>query len=387
MAQKKRSKNNVKRLKISPGKTILLSAAVFALCVCMLIASIFISSPRGTKQTSAANERNTESTAPVKLPQQDREPAEKQPPQKASDAEPQPSAAQKTAKQKTASADAPEPPQKHEKPLPEKKQISAPAKKTAPDEIPAAPEKKAAAPDRKIPKSETPAVPLPPKQPAGSKGTVVLIFDDGGNNLGHLEPYLAIPFPVTIAVLPGLAASVQTAQKVRNAGKEVMLHQPMQAVDLSINPGPGAVTPEMNEIEIRQVILDNLSEIGPVSGMNNHEGSLITGELWAIGTVLDICMEQNLYFVDSRTSVASKAREAAAARGMKIWERSIFIDNSPQKEDMLAEIKKGLAAAEKNGFVIMIGHVRPHGLAQLVAEKYPEWERSGYAFKTISQLK
>lgn len=384
MAQKKRSKNNVKRLKISPGKTILLSAAVFALCVCMLIASIFISSPRGTKQTSAANEKNTESSAPVKLSQQGRKPAEKQVPQKAADAE-QPATAQKTAKQQTASAEDSESQQKHEKPLPEKKQIPSPAKKTAPAEIPAASGKKAASSEPKIP--EKTAAPLPPKQPAGSSGTVVLIFDDGGNNLGHLEPYLAIPFPVTIAVLPGLAASVQTAQKVRNAGKELMLHQPMQAVDLSINPGPGAVTPEMNEIEIRQVILDNLSEIGPVSGMNNHEGSLITGELWAIGTVLDICMEQNLYFVDSRTSVASKAREAAAARGMKIWERSIFIDNSPKKEDMLAEIKKGLAAAEKNGFVIMIGHVRPHGLAQLVTEKYPEWERGGYAFKTISQLK
>ena len=69
--------------------------------------------------------------------------------------------------------------------------------------------------------------------PAGvvmqSTGTLIFVFDDAGHNMTQLQPFLELPFPITVAVLPGLDYSAQAAQKARTSGKEVILHQPMQA--------------------------------------------------------------------------------------------------------------------------------------------------------------
>lgn len=227
---------------------------------------------------------------------------------------------------------------------------------------------------------------IKPAKP-GSKGTVIIIFDDAGHNLSHLQPYLEIPFPVTISVLPKLAHSGEAARRVRLAGKEVMLHQPMQAKNLNLSPGPGAIVPtdDMDEWKIKNIVLENLAEVGKVSGINNHEGSLITENAWASGLVLDVCRDKGIYFLDSRTTSESAVPIAAAERGMKIYERDIFIDNTNSHSDMLKEIEKGLKIAQRKGYVIMIGHIRPHGLAKLLTQNYKKWKNDGYEFSTISK--
>jgi len=156
---------------------------------------------------------------------------------------------------------------------------------------------------------------------------------------------------------------------------------------LNINPGPGAILPtdDMDEWAIKNIVLENLKEVGKVSGMNNHEGSLITENAWASGLILDICREKNIYFLDSRTTSESAVPIAAKERGMKIYERDIFIDNTNSHADMLKEIEKGLKICERKGYVIMIGHVRPHGLAKLLTDNYKKWEDAGFAFSTISK--
>ena len=80
--------------------------------------------------------------------------------------------------------------------------------------------------------------------------------------------FLRLPFPVTIAVLPGLEYSRSAAERARAAGKEVILHQPMQAVNLSYDPGPGAIRQGMNGDEIRAIVRKNLDEVGPVKRNN-----------------------------------------------------------------------------------------------------------------------
>ena len=67
------------------------------------------------------------------------------------------------------------------------------------------------------------------------------MFDDGGQNLAHLEKFMSIPFDFTVAVLPQLPHSKAAADRVRKSGNEVILHQPMQAINLNVNPGPGAI--------------------------------------------------------------------------------------------------------------------------------------------------
>lgn len=134
-----------------------------------------------------------------------------------------------------------------------------------------------------------------------SKGKLIFVFDDAGHNLEQLQYFLDLPFPCTIAVLPKLPNSRETARRIRAAGKELILHQPMQALNPNINPGDGAVKPGMDREEIKKIVASNVEEIGPIAGMNNHEGSLITSDEKAMEAVLELCREKNIYFLDSRT--------------------------------------------------------------------------------------
>lgn len=224
--------------------------------------------------------------------------------------------------------------------------------------------------------------------PASAGATLVFVLDDGGQNLADLQHYLDLPFPVAVAVLPQLSHSVESARRVRSSGRhELLLHQPMQAVNLSVNPGPGAITPAMTTTEIETLVKKNLAEIGPVAGMNNHEGSLITESKVKIGKVIEICQQQGIFFLDSRTSAATVAPQAALELGARIWERDIFLDNTQNRSDILLQIERGLAVANKKGYAIMIGHVwSGSNLAQILQELYPVLKSQGYSFSTVGGL-
>ncbi len=222
--------------------------------------------------------------------------------------------------------------------------------------------------------------------PAKKSGKLIFIFDDAGNSLKQINPFISLPFPITIAVLPGLADSKATADSIRKAGKEVFLHQPMQAVNRAINPGPGSIQPEMSTGEAARIVHANIAQIGPIAGMNNHEGSLITADRNLIGAVLDVCLDEKIIFLDSRTSSQTQAPLAAMERGMHIWERDIFLDNNPDPNKMRTMINKGLAIADKKGYAIMIGHVQTPALAKLLREMYADLQTQGYVFTTLSRM-
>ena len=235
-------------------------------------------------------------------------------------------------------------------------------------------------PPVKMPSSGIPEIPT-----AVNGAKLVLIFDDGGQNLSQLESFLALPFPVTVAVLPKLAHSKQAAERVRKSGKELMLHQPMQAINLSVNPGPGAITPDMTLYEIETLLRENIAEIGPVRGVNNHEGSLICEDEVKIGTVLQVCSNMGLYFVDSRTTSQTRVPQAAMSLGLSYYERNVFIDNTKNRADIISEIMKGVSIANKNGTAIMIGHVwSADVLPEILSELYPLLSGKGYVFTTVS---
>lgn len=225
-----------------------------------------------------------------------------------------------------------------------------------------------------------------PKAKNGAQ--LIFVFDDGGQNNAQLEKYLTLPFPITVAVLPQLQNSASAAQKVRASGNEVILHQPMQAINASVNPGPGAIKPEMSDEEIKSVLFQNINQLGQIAGMNNHEGSAITADAEKMAVILQMASEEGIYFLDSRTNVDTKVPYVAKEMGYGYYERNIFLDNEKTKDNVLKELKKGLDIANKNGNVIMIGHVwSADFLPALLNDMYPELKENGYTFSVVSKSK
>ena len=276
------------------------------------------------------------------------------------------------------------------RPAPQKNTV--PEKSVAPDKKNTMPEKNTvpAVPDKKkntqpVQSAQPAAKPEKPRKPAPHAGNLTFVFDDAGHNLDQLEHFLRLPFPCTIAVLPGLRYSSESARRIRKAGKQVILHQPMQSVDLHINPGPGAVTPGLSAEQIKNIVRKNLEEIWPVAGMNNHEGSLMTADEAAMSAVLDVVAEKHIFFLDSRTTARSVVAKIAKEKNMTVWERAIFIDNDKSRAAMETQIKKGLSIARQKGSAIMIGHVFTVELAQLLIEMYPTLIEEGFSLSAIAQ--
>jgi polysaccharide deacetylase 2 family uncharacterized protein YibQ len=211
----------------------------------------------------------------------------------------------------------------------------------------------------------------------------VFLIDDAGNNLRELEPFLRFPGPLTIAVLPGLPYSAEAARRIRAAGKEVFLHQPMEAIG-GQDPGPGALYLGMDQAAIREILGRNIAELGPIAGMNNHQGSRITMDQGMMEVVLAFCRENGIYFLDSRTTADTAAPVAAKRLGLTIGERDVFLDNIQEKASMIHYVREGLAKAEQKGGAVMIGHTWSPELAATLTELYPELIGQGYSLTTVS---
>ena len=221
---------------------------------------------------------------------------------------------------------------------------------------------------------------------AKKNAQLIFVFDDGGQNLAQLKEFLELPFPITVAVLPQITHSAEAADLVRKSGNEVILHQPMQSVNANINPGPGAITPDMTEAQIIAQLFVNIDQVSPIAGMNNHEGSGITANAEAMEIILKTAEQAGIYFLDSRTNVETQVPYVARELGYTWYERNIFLDNEKTRDNALTELKKGLALANKNGSVIMIGHIwSADFLPALLKEAYPELKEKGYTFTVVSK--
>lgn len=381
-SSRSKPKNSPQRKKKSSAKKpkVKLDAAKVAVC-CSVILSLCVALLALTARLSSGSAREKPAVVTIKNPDeklQEKQASQKKPIEKSSDtgeekkASPKPETVSRTKTVNENKVKKNQPEVKHE-----------PEVKTEP-KIKVEEPRAVLNPEPKVtPKYNIPA--------ASNGATLVIIIDDAGGSLENCRKYTSLPFPVAIAVLPKLAHSKECADLITASGKELMLHQPMQAINLNLNPGPGAILADMNTFDIARTVKANLDELGPgVKGLNNHEGSLITSNAIKIGTVLDVCNERGIYFLDSRTTKDTQAPQAALERDMTIFEKQgPYLDNVIDRDEMLNQLYSSLKVANKTGKAIIIGHVDKSVaiLPKLLTDIYPELKSQGYRFAVPSMLK
>jgi uncharacterized protein len=234
-------------------------------------------------------------------------------------------------------------------------------------------------------------VPVPVPQPEKpvpelvKRGELVIVIDDVGHNLHDLEPMLRFPGAITFAVLPGLEFSREALNLILAAGKDAILHQPMEAVGGN-NPGPGAIYVEMDEKTIRRQLAKNLDELKGVTGVNNHMGSKATSDSRVMRAVMEELKARKVYFLDSRTTAETVGKALSQEIELPYLERSVFLDNTKEREAIIDAFQDGMRLAEKRGRAVMIGHVFTHELAEVLLELYPEAIEQGFVFLSARDL-
>lgn len=238
-------------------------------------------------------------------------------------------------------------------------------------------------PEESLPPSVSPVVsPSATLPPAVKKVYIYLILDDAGYSLEEVRPFVELPFPLTVSVLPHLPYSREVSELVYSSGKRVFLHLPMES-DNGNDPGPGAILSDMDAMEIAKRTEEAIRSIPHIVGVNNHMGSRITRDPFLMQQVLSILLQHNLYFVDSRTTADSVAYDIARNMGIAVLKRDVFLDNKDDRGYILQALERAASIAEERGMAVAIGHVWSDNLASVLSEVYEPFKKRGVFFADI----
>ena len=221
---------------------------------------------------------------------------------------------------------------------------------------------------------------------AGTPAYVALIIDDLGNQEASGERVIALPGPVTCSILPHTPYSRMLADRCNRAGKEVMLHLPMQPDSSDRRPGPGRLEQGLGRVQVAERVREGLASVPFAIGVNNHMGSHLTRQLVYMHWVMESLRDAgDYYFVDSFTSPRSVALRVARANGLQSAGRDVFLDHTPTEAHVREQLGELKAIARRNGLALGIGH--PHASTLRVLEQaLPLLAAEGIILVTVSDL-
>ncbi|MCW8829240.1 MAG: divergent polysaccharide deacetylase family protein [Gammaproteobacteria bacterium] len=221
-------------------------------------------------------------------------------------------------------------------------------------------------------------------QPA-SPPVIALIIDDLGDRLDAGSRAIELPGQLTYAILPRTPYSRRLAELAHGAGKEVMLHQPMQAIN-GRAMGPGGMDMVMSQRALLDTLEANLASVPHARGVNNHMGSLLTRHPGHMGWLMAALRERgNLYFIDSTTTNKTVAQQIAVEHELPTMRRQVFLDHHREERQILKQFVRLLRLAHSNGYALGIGHPYPETLAVL-QKVLPHLEGFGVRLVPASEL-
>ncbi|MBF0183965.1 MAG: divergent polysaccharide deacetylase family protein [Magnetococcales bacterium] len=210
------------------------------------------------------------------------------------------------------------------------------------------------------PKKERPSRPRPAAASARSDrmtGTLAIVIDDLGYDWPHSKAIAELPADITLAILPRVPFSRDVARLGKKLGKEMLLHQPMEPMRYPhTSPGPGAMLVQMDASRWQTILRENLSQLPEVVGINNHMGSRLTEHTAAMDATMQVLLDKQLFFIDSRTSDNSIAADRANANQVPTAVRDVFLDNTAEEGAILRQLHRLERLALSHGEAIGIGH-------------------------------
>jgi polysaccharide deacetylase 2 family uncharacterized protein YibQ len=215
---------------------------------------------------------------------------------------------------------------------------------------------------------------------------VAIIMDDLGRGTRNAKQLLAISQPVTFAILPIEPQAGDVAEMAHAAGREVMLHAPMEPQGYPvIDPGDDALLVGESDDELRTRMASLLERVPYAAGVNNHMGSRFTEDNRAMTAVMAVLRERGLFFVDSLTTSRSVGAVTAKHAGVAVLRRDVFLDNVAEVNAITLQIRRLAEKARRNGSAVGICHPYPQTL-QALRQELPKLAGQGIEFVSVAAL-
>jgi len=226
-----------------------------------------------------------------------------------------------------------------------------------------------------------------PSIPTLNKPILSIIIDDfGGFDGPLLDAFCALDPAVTFAIIPGLPFSEIAMKKAIQAGHEIIVHMPMEPVDSNSFPGENAIYAHMTERAIYEQVRDYFIEINMAVGANQHMGSKITQNKDLLRATLKYIGDRKFFFIDSRTTSHTVAREIANELGITFASRDLFLDAPESTDAVLHERLLDLKRLkETQNRALVITHCFDRGRLQRLQLFIEEAKKMGFVIVPASE--
>jgi len=220
---------------------------------------------------------------------------------------------------------------------------------------------------------------------ASGQSRLAILMDDLGSDRSAAEAIFALRVPITVSVLPFHPHSQEIAREARQHGCEVMLHLPMQSL-ANESPEQQELRPGLSSDEVRDTVEKMLDAIPGADGVNNHQGSQATADSKLMDDLMRVLKDEGVFYVDSRTTTATVAFDAAQREGVPTAFRNVpFLDDLQKKDAVKRQLQLAIQGAKKKGEAIAIGHPHTETLAAL-REMLPQAKSNGVQLVLVSEL-
>ncbi len=214
---------------------------------------------------------------------------------------------------------------------------------------------------------------------------IAIIIDDLGYELDAGHRAVNLPGPVACAVLPSTPRASELARAAHSAGKEVLLHLPLQSEDDGAEQEPGMIRLDTTREQFARIFAESFESVPFAIGVNSHRGSLLTRHPGHMGWLMEeIEARGHLLFVDSYTTHQSVALRLAREKGIPSVRRDVFLDDDRSSESIAREFDRLKRLATARGLAIGIGHPHPETLAFLERE-LPGLGDQGFLLVSVSE--
>ncbi|MBY0098827.1 divergent polysaccharide deacetylase family protein [Mesobacillus maritimus] len=207
---------------------------------------------------------------------------------------------------------------------------------------------------------------------------LAIVIDDFGNGMKGTEDMLNLQVPLTVAVMPFLPTTASDAKKAHEKGHEVIVHLPMEPKKGKKSwLGPGAITTDLSDQEIRKRVEQAIAEVPFAVGMNHHMGSKVTEDERVMRIILTVCKEKGFFYLDSKTTGNSVIPKVARELGVPYVENNLFFDHVYSARHIQRQASLLAQQLEEQEQLIAIGHVGVTGDKVVTALKsyIPEYKR------------
>ena len=213
----------------------------------------------------------------------------------------------------------------------------------------------------------------------------IIIDDVGVRNLDSMKRFCALDQTVTLSILPFRPYTAHAVKISRDTQTPYMLHLPMQPKSSKANPGEGVLLERDDRKTIHEKLEKAFKNVTGAKGFNNHMGSRATENVRVMESVMEYLSKNNLFFVDSKTSLNTVGYNMSTKQGVKSAIIDGFLDVKNDRDDIERRLTRLTDLALQKGRVIVIGHDRPLTLSVL-EQRLPELEKKGITFVPASDL-